>query len=75
MYESSTTMSDFITCELNAEQRNMLLRGIQWMRSKAKLTPQDPTDGVLQTRADELVKLDGLAQILNGEEVVQETSV
>ena len=68
-------MSDFLTLELNAEQRQILLQGIQWMRSKAKLTPQDPTNDVLQTRSDELCKLDGLAQILNGKTVAQETTV
>jgi hypothetical protein len=67
-------MSDFMTLELNAEQREILLKGIQWMRSRAKLTPMDPTDHVLESRATELHKLDGLAQILNGEEIVQETT-
>ena len=63
-----------MTLELNAEQRKLLLQGIQWMRSRARLTPMDPTDDVLENRATELHKLDGLAQILNGEEAVQETT-
>lgn len=68
-------MSDFLTLDLNAEQRQILLQGIQWMRSKAKMTPQDPTNDVLKTRSDELCTLDSLAQILSGKAVAQESTV
>lgn len=68
-------MSDLISLELTQQQRDILVRGLRYVRSSVMLTTQDPTPELDQARVDELRQLAELTAILKGEAVTQETSV
>jgi hypothetical protein len=68
-------MSDLSSLELTQQQRNILVRGLRYVRSSVMLTTQDPTPELDQARTDELRQLADLTAILKGEAVTQETSV
>jgi hypothetical protein len=68
-------MSDLISLELTQQQRDILVRGLRYVRSSVMLTTQDPTPDLEHARADELRQLAELTAILKGEAVTQETSV
>ncbi|MFP6763617.1 MAG: hypothetical protein VB858_08365 [Planctomycetaceae bacterium] len=68
-------MSELLTLELTAQQRDVLIRGLRYVRSSVMLSTQDPSPELDQARADELRQLADLTAILKGEAVKQETSV
>lgn len=68
-------MSDLVPLELTQQQREILVRGLRYVRSSVMLTTQDPTPELDQARSDELRQLAELTAILKGEAVTQETSV
>ena len=68
-------MSERLTLELTAQQRDVLIRGLRYVRSSVMLSTQDPSPELNQARADELRQLADLTAILKGEAVKQETSV
>lgn len=68
-------MSDLMPLELTQQQRDILVRGLRYVRSSVMLTTQDPTPELDQARNDELQQLAELTAILKGEAVTQETSV
>jgi len=71
----STRMSDLLTVEIDEKQREVLLRGLRYVRRSVMLTPQDPTEEVIENRKAELQKLSELSELLTGKSVAQETSV
>lgn len=71
----STRMSDMLTFELDDKQRDVLLRGLRYVRRSVMLTPQDPTDEIVEGRNAELAQLSELSDLLSGKPVAQETSV
>ena len=68
-------MSELLTLELNQQQRDVLIRGLRYVRSSVMLTTQDLTPELEQARAEELRQLAELPSILKGEAVTQESSV
>ena len=68
-------MSDLMPLELTQQQRDILVRGLRYVRSSVMLTTQDPTPDRDQARTDELRQLAEPTAILKGEAVTQETSV
>lgn len=68
-------MSELLTLELNQQQRDVLIRGLRYVRSSVMLTTQDLTPELEQARAEELRQLAELTSILKGEAVTQESSV
>ncbi|MDA0588166.1 MAG: hypothetical protein O2820_07425 [Planctomycetota bacterium] len=68
-------MSDLMSLELTSQQREILVRGLRYVRSSVMLTTQDPTPELDQARSDELRQLAELTAILKGEAVTQESSV
>ena len=68
-------MSELLTLELNQQQRDVLVRGLRYVRSSVMLTTQDLTPELEQARAEELRQLAELTSILKGEAVTQESSV
>ncbi len=68
-------MSDLMSLELTPQQREILVRGLRYVRSSVMLTTQDPTPELDQARSDELRQLAELTAILKGEAVTQESSV
>lgn len=68
-------MSEPLTFELTPEQREILIRGIRYVRSSVMMTTQDPTPELDQARTDELRQLAELTSILKGDAVTQESSV
>lgn len=67
-------MSD-LTLELNQQQREVLIRGLRYVRSSVMLTTQDLTPELEQARAEELRQLAELTSILKGETVTHESPV
>lgn len=70
-----TRMSDLLTFELDKDQREVLLRGLRYVRSSVMLTPQEPTSEVVEGRSEELKKLAALSDLLSGKPVAQESTV
>ena len=70
-----TEMSSPMPLELNQEQRDVLLRGLRFVRSAAMLTPEDPTERSVAKRNAELQKISELASLLDGMPPAQETTV
>lgn len=70
-----TQMSDLLTVELDKEQRDVILRGLRYVRSSVMLTPQEPTPQVVEGRSQELQKLLVLSDLLSGQEVAEKTPV
>jgi len=68
-------MSELLTLELNQQQRDVLIRGLRYVRSSVMLTTQDLTPELEQARAEELRQLAELTSIMKGEAVTQESSV
>jgi len=68
-------MSELMTLELTSQQRDVLIRGLRYVRSSVMLSTQDPTPELDQARAGELRQLAELTAILKGEAVKQETPV
>jgi len=68
-------MSELMTLELTSQQRDVLIRGLRYVRSSVMLSTQDPTPELDEARTGELRQLAELTAILKGEAVKQETSV
>ncbi len=68
-------MSELLPLELNQQQRDVLIRGLRYVRSSVMLTTQDLTPELEQARAEELRQLAELNSILKGEAVTQESPV
>ena len=68
-------MSELLPLELNQQQRDVLIRGLRYVRSSVMLTTQDLTPELEQARAEELRQLAELTSILKGEAVTQESPV
>ncbi len=68
-------MTDLMKFEVNSEQREILLRGLRYVRSQIKLSAADPSEMVTEQRKTELRKVADLAAILEGGVVAQEAVV
>ena len=68
-------MSELLPLELNQQQRDVLIRGLRYVRSSVMLTTQDLTPELEQARTEELRQLAELTSILKGEAVTQESPV
>jgi hypothetical protein len=68
-------MSDLLNLELTDEQRDVLLRGLRYVRHSIMLKQEDPTPDLVETRSSELQRLAALSAMLNGQAVAQESSV
>ena len=68
-------MSDLLNLELTDEQRDVLLRGLRYVRNSIMLKQEDPTPDLIETRSTELQRLAALSAMLNGQPVAQESSV
>jgi len=68
-------MSELLPLELNQQQRDVLIRGLRYVRSSVMLTTQDLTPELEQARSEELRQLADLTSILKGEAVTQESPV
>ncbi len=68
-------MSELLNLELNQQQRDVLIRGLRYVRSSVMLTTQDLTPELEQARTEELRQLAELTSILKGEAVTQESPV
>lgn len=67
-------MSELLTFELNAEQRECLLRGLRYVRSSMMLNVEDPTPEYVEDRNKQLRKVSALADLLSGKPVVVQES-
>lgn len=68
-------MSDLLTFELSTEQREVLLRGLRYVRSSIMLDVEDPTPELVESRRTQLTKVAVLSDLLNGKPVAQEARV
>ena len=66
-----TQMSDLLTVELDKEQRDVILRGLRYVRSSVMLTPQEPTSQIVEGRKEELQLLAALSDLLSGQPTAQ----
>ncbi len=57
-------MSDYINLELTADQRQLLLDGLKFVRSARALDVRDPQPGEDLTRKAELAEVDELVGLL-----------
>lgn len=74
-HDCEIRMSELLPLELNQQQRDVLIRGLRYVRSSVMLTTQDLTPELEQARAEELRQLAELTSILKGEAVTQESPV
>ena len=68
-------MSDLLNLELDNEQREVLLRGLRYVRSSIMLKQEDPTPEHVEARSADLQKVATLSAMLNGQALVQESTV
>ena len=58
-------MSDMLNLEITQEQRDMLLRGLRFVRSSYMLDTQEPTPSWLQERSTKLNEVAELSEALS----------
>ena len=58
-------MSDLIHLELNDRQRELLLRGLRYVRSSRMLEIREIPDTIAEERADELSEIRNLVTLLD----------
>jgi hypothetical protein len=59
-------MNETVTVGLNPNERELLIRGLRFVRSDIMLEMIDPTPTTRQTRADQLREVEALVAQLNG---------
>ena len=67
-------MSEIQTIELTKAQRDLLLRGLRFVRSSALLEMRVPSPEVDADRSDQLQKIGALADQLNGSRSAKATA-
>ncbi len=58
-------MSNLLQLELTDRQRELLLRGLRYVRSSRMLEIRDVPDTIAEERATELVEIRGLVEMLD----------
>ena len=59
-------MDETLTVELTKEQRNLLLRGLRFIRSSVLLDMREPCSQVDELRAEQLQEIGSLVEQLRG---------
>jgi|Marorgknorr_s2lv_3_1036020.scaffolds.fasta_scaffold89648_1 hypothetical protein len=68
-------MSDSLTFELNDDQRDVLLRGLRFVRRSIMLKQADPTPAYVEKRSDELQDVEALSNLISARPVAEEVVV
>lgn len=68
-------MSDSLTFELNDEQREVLLRGLRFVRRSIMLKQEDPTPDYVEKRSGELQDVEALSNLISARPVAEEAVV
>ena len=68
-------MSDSLTFELNDEQREVLLRGLRFVRRAIMLKQEDPTLEYVEKRSGELQDVEALSNLISARPVAEEAVV
>ena len=68
-------MSDSLTFELNDEQREVLLRGLRFVRRAIMLKQEDPTPEYVEKRSGELQDVEALSNLISARPVTEEAVV
>ena len=61
-------MNDAISVDLDLQERDILLRGLQHVRNSVALSVCDPTPEIQEQRARDLREIEALMERLNGSE-------
>ncbi len=67
-------MSEELTIEVSKQQREVLLRGLRFVRSSLMLTPQEPTADSVAERESELQGVRQLVEQLSGSPAASKVS-
>lgn len=68
-------MSDMATFELDGEQRDVLLRGLRFVRRSIMLNQADPTPKYVEQRSSDLQQVEALSDLISGQPVAEEATV
>ena len=68
-------MSDQLTFELDGEQRDVLLRGLRFVRRAIMLAQEDPTPAYVEKRSCELQQVEALSDLISGQAVAENATV
>lgn len=68
-------MSDMLTFELDEKQRDVLLRGLRFVRRSIMLHQEDPTPDYVENRTGQLQQIEALSDLISGRPVAEEAAV
>jgi hypothetical protein len=68
-------MSESLNFELNDEQREVLLRGLRFVRRSIMLKQEDPTPAYVEKRSSELQDVEALSKLISDRSVAEEAVV
>lgn len=68
-------MSESLTFELNDEQREVLLRGLRYVRRSIMLNQEDPSSTYVEQRQGAIHEVEALSELISGRPVAEGAAV